>query len=144
HQALKVTSIRNPWDILVSAWQWRRDGRGGRAEPIEAGFREWASSALSRDPEWQERCGAYDARKLMHPFIFIDGVMSVDYLIRQEAIDDGLEWISARTGLPLGRIEVREKTSRREGGYRTYYDDDLAARVREYFEDIIEVSGYRF
>lgn len=141
---MKVTSVRNPWDILVSAWQWRRDGRGGRAQPIDTGFHDWAAAALSRDPARQGRCGAYDAKNLMHPFIFIDGKLSVDYLIRQEAINEGLDWISERLGLSLAHITTREKPSRRGRDYRTYYTDDLAEQVAEYFADIIKLTGYRF
>jgi len=38
-RALKATSVRNPWDIMVSAWQWRREGKGS-SPPVTAGFEE--------------------------------------------------------------------------------------------------------
>jgi hypothetical protein len=142
--ALKVTSVRNPWDILVSAWQWRRDGRGGRAQPIDTDFQDWAAAAMSEDAQWQRRCHAYDAKNLMHPFMFIDGKLSVDYLIRQEAINEGLDWLAHRLGVSLEPMTVREKPSQRTRDYRAYYTDALAERVAQYFSDIIEVTGYRF
>ena len=128
----------------MSAWQWRRGGRGGRAKPIGTGFHEWASAALSGDRSWQERCGAYDARNLMHPFMLVDGKLAVDYLIRQEAINEGLESLGKRLGLSLGHIAIREKSSRRARDYRSYYNEDLAAAVAVYFSDVIDMTRYRF
>lgn len=143
-RAIKVTSVRNPWDILVSGWQWRRDGRGGRAQPIDTGFHEWASAALSGDSDLQKRCGAYEARNLMHPFMLIDGRLAVDHFIRQEAINEGLDSLSERLGLKLGHITTREKPSNRTRDYRSCYSEDLADRVAEYFRDFIDITGYSF
>ena len=143
-RAIKVTSVRNPWDILVSAWQWRRDGRGGRAEPIDTGFHAWASAALSGDDDMQKRCGAYDARNLMHPFVLIDGKVAIDHFIRQEAINDGLDSLSKQLGLKLGHIAIREKTSSRTRDYRPYYNEALADQVAVYFSDFIELTQYSF
>ena len=143
-QALKVTSVRNPWDLLVSAWQWRRDGRGGRAAPISATFHEWAAAALSDDTALQERCGAYPASRIMHPFIFVDGKVAVDYMIRREEINDGLDRLGDRLGLSLGHITAVEKPSQRRADYRTYYTDELIESVADYFSDVIDITGYQF
>lgn len=143
-RALKATAIRNPWDIMVSAWSWRRGGRDGRADPISATFDEWASAALSGDAEWQERVQAYDTRGLMHPYLFVDGRLTVDVVIRQERINDGLREIGERLGVSLPPIAVREKTSNRKRDYRSYYTDELAESVGDYFMDIISLFGYRF
>ena len=50
-RALKVTNVRNPWDVMVSAWQWRREGRGG-SPPVTAGFEEWVTACFSGDIQW--------------------------------------------------------------------------------------------
>jgi hypothetical protein len=143
-RALKATAVRNPWDIMVSAWSWRRDGRDGRAKPITASFDEWASAALSGDAEWQERVQAYDTRGLMHPYLYADGRLAVDLVIRQERINDGLNEIGERLGISLPPIAVREKTSNRERDYRSYYTDELAESVGDYFADLISLFDYRF
>jgi hypothetical protein len=76
--------------------------------------------------------------------MLIDGTLAVDCLIRQEAINEGLDSLSQRLGVNLGHITIREKPSSRSRDYRSYYNDDLADRVAEYFLDFIDVTGYRF
>jgi hypothetical protein len=143
-QSIKAANVRNPWDLMVSAWQWRRDGWGGRAEPITAPFHEWLSAALSNDPDWQGRVRAYDPRILIHPFLFIDGRRVVDVLIRQESINDSLQELGSVLGLDLGKLSGHEKASRRDRDYRVYYSDSLAEAVQNCFDDLIRLCGYRF
>lgn len=142
--ALKATSVRNPWDIMVSAWSWRKDGRHGKASPIAAEFDEWVSASLSGDAEWQNRVEAYDPRVLMHPYLYLDGRLAVDVVIRQERINDGIRDIGEHLGISLPPIEVREKASNRKRDYRFYYTDALAQSVGDYFSDIISQFDYRF
>lgn len=142
-QALKVTNVRNPWDIMVSGWKWRREGRGG-SPPVTASFEEWCRACLSADVEWQKRIYAYDARGLMAPFLFIDDRPVVDVMIRQEDIDGGLAEVGRRLGISLGRLEIHENQTRRKRDYRRYYSDGLAESVGDYFADVTELCGYRF
>ncbi|WP_405242536.1 hypothetical protein [Lentisalinibacter salinarum] len=145
NHALKVTSVRNPWDILVSAWQWRRDGRGGNSEPTVATFDEWVRASISSDDEWQRRIQAYDPRrKLMHPFLFIDGDLAVDVLIRQESINEDFEEVAARLNISIPPLTISEKKSNRRRDYRFYYSDNLAELVGDYFVDLIDLCGYGF
>ena len=143
-RSLKATSVRNPWDIMVSAWSWRRDGRHGKAVPISAAFDEWTRACLSGDPEWQARIDAYDPRVLMHPYLFIDGELAVDVVIRQERINDGLAELEKRLGVCVPPIAVREKASNRKRDFRSYYSDELAESVGDYFADLVSRFGYRF
>jgi len=142
--ALKATSVRNPWDIMVSAWSWRKDGRHGKATPIAAAFDEWVRACLSGDFEWQNRVEAYDPRGLMHRYLFVDGRLAVDVVIRQECINDDLQQIGEHLGLSLPPIAVREKTSNRKRDFRSYYTDELAQSVGAYFDDIISLFNYHF
>jgi hypothetical protein len=142
--SIKATNVRNPWDLMVSAWQWRRDGRGGRAAPISATFHEWLSAALSGDREWQMRVGAYDPQFLINPFLFLDGRCAVDVIIRQESIDAGLQELGTMLGLDLGTIAIHEKKSGRKPDYRTYYSDILAEAVQQRFVDLIRLCDYSF
>lgn len=142
--ACKATNVRNPWDMLVSAWQWRRDGRAGTSAPIQTEFLEWLDAALSEDVVWQERVGAYDPRRLLNPFLFIDGHACVDVLIRQEAIDAGLQTLGERLGLDLGKLAIREKQSARRKDYRSYFDDARAESVGHFFADVLAITGYTF
>lgn len=142
-RALKVTNVRNPWDAMVSAWQWRRDGRG-KSPPVTVDFHEWLNAALSGDVQWQKRVYAYDPKKLMDPFVFIDGRPAVDLLVRQECIDPGLRALGMKLGIPLPPIEIRENRSRRRRDHRSYYSDALAEAVGRYFPEIVSLCGYRF
>ena len=141
--ATKVTNIRNPWDMLVSAWQWRREGRGG-SPPVTVDFSEWLLACLSGDPEWQHRVHAYDPEGLVHHFLFLDGKPVVDVLIRREDIQGGLEEIGRKFGLSIPPLEVTENRSSRNRDHRRYYTDELADAVRDRFAKIIALGDYSF
>lgn len=144
NSACKVTNVRNPWDMMVSAWQWRRDGRGGTSTPITVEFEEWMNAAFSGDKEWMTRVYAYDPRVLLAPFVFVNGKCVVDVLIRQEAINDGLTELGTRLNLPLGSLAIRTKRSKRKADFRSYYTDALIDKVNTAFADIIRITGYTF
>ncbi len=143
-RALKVTSVRNPWDVMVSGWAWRRGGKGGTAHPIGTPFEEWVDACLSGDDAWRKRVNAYDPRRLIVPFVFVDGRFAVDMVIRQERIDEGLEEVGQRLGISLPPLTLREKTSKRKRDYRTYFTDRQAEAVGDYFADIVSLFDYRF
>lgn len=142
-RALKATSVRNPWDIMVSAWQWRRDGMGN-SPPVTASFEEWSTACLSGDAQCQDRVHGYDAKRLMYPYVFIDGRPVVDVLIRQESIDEGLSELGRRLGVTLPPLKIRENRSYRRKDYRGYYTDELADSVGRYFAEINSLCGYGF
>jgi len=142
-RAIKATSVRNPWDIMVSAWQWRRDGKGN-SPPLTASFEEWSTACLSGDAERQDRVHGYDAKDLMYPYVFIDGRPAVDVLIRQESIDEGLGELGERLGATLPPLTIRENRSCRRKDYRGYYTDKLADSVGRHFAEIISLCGYGF
>lgn len=141
--ALKAVNIRNPWDMMVSAWQWRREGRG-QSPPVTAEFSEWLSAALSGDPEWQGRVHAYDPEGLVHQYLFVDGRRAVDVLIRREDIQAGFVELGERLGLSIPPIEINENRSARTRDYRDYYTDELAEAVRARFARVIDFGDYRF
>lgn len=141
--ALKATSVRNPWDVMVSAWQWRREGRG-QSPPVTVGFHEWAMACLGEDAAWRRRIHAYAPRSLIDPYVFIDGRPVVDVLIRQESIDQGLHEIGTRLGISLGPLDICENRTDRRRNYRGYYSDELAEAVGRYFRDITDLCGYTF
>ena len=141
--ALKVTSVRNPWDIMVSAWQWRREGRGN-SPPVTASFEEWTRACISGDPELQARVYGYDAKALMYPYLFIDDRLVADVLIRREAIQEGLDEIGKRLGITSPTIQIRENQTFRQREHRSFYTDRLGDAVGRYFAEIIDLCGYTF
>lgn len=143
-RALKVTSIRNPWDLMVSAWAWRKGGRNGTSAPIGATFDEWARACIGEDIEWRERVQGYDPKILIHPFVYVNGVNSIDFVIRQESISHDLDKLGQKLGITIPAIDVKTKVSERRKDYRFYYNDELCDAIARYFSDIITEFGYTF
>ncbi|MFW6145617.1 MAG: hypothetical protein ACOC4Y_02330 [bacterium] len=142
--SIKATNARNPWDLMVSAWQWRRDGRGGATEPTTACFEEWLRAGLSGDYDWQKAVQAYDPSTLLHPFLFLNGRCAVDVVIKREAINDGLLELGRLLNAKLGSINIYEKKSSRNEDYRRYYSSELAEKVAICFSDVIKLLNYEF
>lgn len=132
----------------IRGTRWSRPGSGGGtgAEGLlrTVDFHEWLTAALSGDVRWRKRVHAYDPKRLMHPFVFIDGRPAVDVLVRQECIDQGLRELGRKLRVQLPPLEIRENRSRRRRDHRTYYSDALAEAVGGYFSEIVSFCGYRF
>ncbi len=143
HQSLIVSSIRNPWDNLLSYWRWQSRGKDGRIKPIETDFEKWAWAAISGCEERIEQANAIDARNLMQDFFYIDGELVTDYLIKFEKLNESLEYLSKLINVKIPPLKFHEKKTSRVD-YRRYYSDDLAEAVGDYFSEIISLGNYDF
>ena len=154
----KFTTVRNPWDRLVSVYEMikreemRRNRVWRRLLPwaFAPGFPEWLRTVKTegvggggrrgRGRMWRIH-GTYSLRNFAGDE---NGCELLNGVIRIEDIKDDLPRVLARLGIP-GPLEVPHVGRRRpERSYGEYYDEETAAIVaRSYDEDIVRF-GYRF
>lgn len=132
----KFAFVRNPWDLLVSYYNFVRSTpghhRSARAVGL-ASFDRYVEYELRRDKISQSRM-LCDRR----------GVLLVDDVGRFESIEADFARICRRLGIDATLPYVNRGVIRDRRDYRTYYSRRLADRVAEHFAEDIERFGYRF
>ena len=152
----KFTSVRNPYDLLVSRYlkrkgrfvdqpekyRWVQDKPKVKASmeaAQEQSFPEWVAGQLKRRTDRD--------KTVKGPLEYLD---HADYVIRFEALQAGFDEVLQRLGIPGPIAIVSENvTSERAQGsakrrYTEFYDDasrDLVARA---YAPVIERFDYRF
>lgn len=126
----KFTSVRNPWDRLISYYfsphrgkiSWNRDK-----------FIEFVQIVQP-----------------MSNYINLDGsnitdmsyFNSIDFFIRYENLNNDFKQVCEKIGILYEKLPHRNRTNRRK--YVIYYDDELVELVRNKFYDEIRFFGYEF
>jgi hypothetical protein len=120
---------RNPWDRLVSYYYWAY-----KSEPRPA-FAEYVRSSR---PLALKQSGFEKYT--------IDGRIAVDKICRFENLEEELEAIRTRIGIPEKLQLPRAKSRFRKAGrsYRDYFGEGEKLRVAELFSDEISLFGYEF
>lgn len=143
--ALKVSSVRNPWDALASAYRWQVSGRGGRSEHRSASFAEFLSDWL----EPRNKLGGISRAQyyLYTPYLFDGDALVVDHALFFEALDDSMRGFLERIGVNSVTPDFSRITAKATGrppDYRALYTDVLAERVNGHFATFLSHFPYSF
>ena len=125
----KFCSIRNPWDLMVSRY-WYKRGMG----LLESDFDTWICT--------EESC-----RNNFPRFHSIDGAFAMDFCIRYERLHEDIQHICSVLGLPcdLSTLPTLKSTFRKSPDhYSQYYTKESREWVQEKFSDEIERFNYAF
>lgn len=141
----KFSIARNPWDRVVSDFSWQARNRP-ELTPVRK-LRHSLGLPFDEFAETVRIFRAFVAGEWMtndHIYL-IDDKLCVDYVVRYEALAEGLDEVCRRAGIP--RLELpRLKAGMRkaEHGYAEYYDDESREIVAQRHRRDIELFGYRF
>lgn len=136
---LIFTTIRNPWDRLVSLWEY------ARTRPESLWFDAAVSSSTLSDFLQTDIIKGHFVRSFgLEGFTHTsDGRRIVDDVFCVEEYATGLPLMFRRIGIDFVEKGWRVNPSRREK-YQAYYDDADRDLVSELFSADIEFGGYRF
>lgn len=127
-RCMRFCVIRNPWDRLVSFYEYGRQ-TGGRMKTAGLSFQEWFVSR--------------PITPRLLPYIRIGGEVDPGmHCLRFEKFDEDFGDYVEALGLRW-QSNIYEKKTRR-GDYRVYYTDEMAEALYNECRGDIEYFGYRF
>lgn len=150
-ESFKFSFVRNPFDRLVSWYEFSRTRHPNFYNKYKD-FKEWAMNGFQTT--WQlhdeifpfleddiMKYGNYDTpyyQLKLSNYISDD----LDYVGRVENIEEDMRKIGEMIGVEVKYVPHKNKSKRKE--YKTYYDDELIAKVHEIFGDDLDKFGYEF
>lgn len=127
----KFTTVRNPFDRLISSWKYLSATRTRTLEDV------------LRNPPLE----GHDYRHLTRPQTAIlvnrDGELIVDFVIRYEALQEGYDQVCDLIGKPRMPLPVVNATTRNRD-YRTYFNPVTRSLAEDHFKDDLSTFGYEF
>lgn len=144
----KFTFVRNPWDRLVSAYHYLREGGFNSSDEI------WAKNNLLRYKDfddftrnWVNRDNIYSMLHFIpqHNFVCLPNRLEpvVDYIGRLENIKNDFDYIKQRLGISTELIHYNDSQSR-VTDYKTYYTQETIEIVATAYKEDIKLFNYTF
>lgn len=127
----KFTSVRNPWDRMVSLWTY-----GKKTKAIPARF-ETFQSWLASDHNWLNLHWGYDDY-----YREKNGDIALNYIIKSESLQLDFKKVCKEINIPYKKIPLINSTKHKH--YIEYYNDKARKIVAEKFAKDIEYFGYEF
>lgn len=152
----KFSVVRNPWDRLVSEYNFQRNKDRPKKDKLhifdergaKRGFAEWVRVAFNDPCRYQPKDWAADVSAHIHrwspqlDWISMNGRIAVDFVARLENINQDFQEIRNRIGLPPATFPHSNAKWHRH--YSHYYDPATRDLAAEYYARDIEAFGYRF
>jgi hypothetical protein len=137
----KFAFVRNPWDLQVSSWHHLRRERPQLLEGI-SGFPEFIRWKLDSSRPYQYHIDT--SIELQSDYLKdLDGRIIVDYIGKYENLIEDYEEACRRIGIKAPPLPHKRQAKDR-GQYRSYYDEETARLVGEFFGADIEAFQYTF
>ena len=141
HKYFKFSTIRNPWDRMISCYfsphrdvrKWDRDEF---IQMVKGGVRPMRYYLL---------CSCFHKRLLKtlklgrfcrRPALDRD----IDFLMRFEHLEEDFHQVCDILDIPFSPLPCRNQSRRKP--YQHYYDEELDALIRSRFQDEIDFGGY--
>ena len=149
--SFNFTFIRNPWDRMVSEYEYCR--AGGLRNELECPYtftqfcKKFANNTL-KEFDWEQAqlnpsvpSGEIYKNHLICQHEFIDE--RIDFIGRFENLENDFQTVCNHLGFGELKLPVTNKTKRKRR-YQDYYDYDTIELVRDYFTIDLEQFSYTY
>jgi len=140
-EAYKFTLVRNPWDKVVSHYEYRRKRNKTELASRNITFADWVKKTYGPEKE----PFYYNNPKAFQPQIEWlkdnEGMVTVDFVGKFESINKDFDQIKAVIGVDT---ELPHLNASKRANYQAYYDPETREIVASWFHEDIEAFGYSF
>jgi len=139
--AYKFTFVRNPWDKVVSHYEYRRKKNKTEIASRNIPFTEWVklTYGIDKDPFY------YNNPRSFQPQVEWlkddEGVISIDFIGKFESINTDFDLIKNIIGIDQSLPHLNASKRAR---YQSYYNDETKGIVADWFHEDIREFGYTF
>jgi hypothetical protein len=138
----KFAIVRNPWDLQVSSYHHIRRERPHLLAQIQD-FDQFMRWKLDPERPYQFHVDTSIQAQLDY-LIDLQGELQMNFIGHYENLTGDFQQICETLGIPQLELPHKRQAKDRKQDYRSYYSDDLAELVGQYFKRDIEALGYRF
>lgn len=141
NMAYTFTLVRNPWDKVVSHYEYRR--KKNKTEIASRGitFSDWVKMTYGKGKD----NFYYDKPRSFQPQVEWlkddEGEITLDYIGKFESINRDFNHIKTAIGVDA---ELPHLNASDHAAYQPYYNDETRDIVAHWFHEDIEVFGYNF
>jgi hypothetical protein len=140
NEAYKFTLVRNPWDKVVSLYEYRR--KKDRTEIAARGisFSDWVKMTYGEDRNYDY----YNVKSFQPQVDWLkdnEGKISIDFVGKFESINEDFNHIKSVIGLDT---ELPYLNASKRFGYQAYYDNETRDIVARWFHEDIDLFAYEF
>ena len=141
NEAYKFTLVRNPWDKVVSHYEYRKKRNKTELATRNVAFAEWVKKTYGpeKDPFYYNNRRAFQAQ--VEWLKDDEGKVDIDFIGKFESINEDFEQIKSAIGL---EASLPHLNASKRAGYQSYYDDETREIVARWFSEDIATFGYEF
>ncbi len=131
------SSIRNPWDKVVSAWKYCSTTKHRTLIHVLENLPSKAGKTKEERHDYRHL-----VRSQSELLVDENGQLVCDLLIRFEELQCGFDEVCRKIGMKKTVLPVINRTDHDD--YRRYYDNQTHDLVAQLFKDDIDLFGYTF
>lgn len=139
--AYKFTVVRNPWDKVVSLYEYRRKKNKTKIASSGMTFTEWVklTHGHARDPYYYNNIKSFQAQ--VEWLKDDQDEIAIDFIARFESLKSDFDKIKSATGI---RADLPHLNASTRESYQNYYTDETRELVARWYQEDIDLFGYTF
>ena len=131
----KFAVIRNPFDLVVSDYFWRKNSNLIKEKSFDNILKEL-------DENKYQTYGLLNLNKLMDANL--ENILC-NYIIQYENLNEGLSIVFDKLKIPFnGKLEIYKKKFDRDKNYRKFYNNESKKLIEDIFWKEIDMFNYKF
>ena len=139
--AYKFTVVRNPWDKVVSHYEYRRKKNKTEIASRHVSFSDWVKMTYGEEKQPFYYNNPRSFQQQVDWLKDAEGKISMDFIGKFESINEDFNHIRKVIGLDATLPHLNAST---RASYQSYYDDETRDIVAHWFREDIDQFGYRF
>lgn len=141
NSAYKFTFVRNPWDKVVSHYEYRRKKDKTRMATRNIAFKDWVKMTYgeTKNPVYYDNPKSFQAQ--VEWLKDDEDRLSIDYFGKFESINEDFNHVKQIVGIDA---ELPHLNASRRVDYRSYYDDETREIIARWFHEDISYFAYSY